>query len=48
MKDYNQLRQETINAINAFHQCYPSNKESEIDPMSYNELRLCGTTETQI
>lgn len=48
MKDYKQLRQETINAINAFHQCYPNNKESEIDPMNYNDMRFCGTTETQL
>lgn len=47
MKDYKQLRQETINAINAFHQCYPNNKESEMDIMDYSDMRFCGTTETQ-
>ena len=48
MKDYKQLRQETINAINEFHKCYPNHKESEIDIMDYNDMRFCGTTETQL
>ena len=48
MKTNEELRQETISAINAFHQCYPNHNESEIDPMEYNEMRFCGTTETQL
>lgn len=30
MKDYDQLRKETIEAINEFHKAYPKHKESEM------------------
>lgn len=47
MKDYKQLRQETLNAINAFHQCYPTHEESEV-PMMSGALDWSATTETQL
>ena len=47
MREYEQLRNETIEAINAFHQCYPNHKESEVPQMT-GALDWSGITETNI
>lgn len=47
MKTYKELRQETIDAINSFNQCYPNHKESEVPQMT-GALDWSGTTETNI
>lgn len=41
-------RKETLDAIYRFHQCYPDNKYSELDPMDYNSIEFCGITENRI
>lgn len=45
MKEYDELRQETLEAIRQFHNRYPNHKESDLSHMS-GDLSLCGTTES--